>query len=340
MDIEKTIANLTSDILQNKYTASLTLVQEVVMLARPTKTGLEYFPLDVNFLYDIKVRKIIKPLGPEAIGVLVYLLAEIYKDNGYYISWNDDICFLMSDLTGIDEELIKDVVSKALEVDFFNKDKYKKYNILTSKGIQNRYISATEKRKNTNINDDYIIKSEQISTNEHTQNNSNTKVNSEETGVNVTETKVNSEETGVNVTESTQSKVKESKVKDNIYTASADAHAELKSEIQGRIWAAYPVKKGKIHAMKSIEKLLKGYTEQQVFNAIATYKADVEKQKASGFKELRYKQGDTFFRTGIYDYLDLEGGETIESNRLGQANERTSGKADKWSNYDFGDKDL
>ena len=340
MDIEKTIANLTSDILQNKYTASLTLVQEVVMLARPTKTGLEYFPLDVNFLYDIKVRKIIKPLGPEAIGVLVYLLAEIYKDNGYYISWNDDICFLMSDLTGIDEELIKDVVSKALEVDFFNKDKYKKYNILTSKGIQNRYISATEKRKNTNINDDYIIKSEQISTNEHTQNNSNTKVNSEETGVNVTETKVNSEETGVNVTESTQSKVKESKVKDNIYTASADAHAELKSEIQGRIWAAYPVKKGKIHAMKSIEKLLKGYTEQQVLNAIATYKADVEKQKASGFKELRYKQGDTFFRTGIYDYLDLEGGETIESNRLGQANEGTSGKADKWSNYDFGDKDL
>nr|DAN31561.1 MAG TPA: protein of unknown function (DUF4373) [Caudoviricetes sp.] len=296
------------------------------MLARPTKTGLEYFPLDVNFLYDIKVRKIIKPLGPEAIGVLVYLLAEIYKDNGYYISWNDDICFLMSDLTRIDEELIKDVVSKALEVDFFNKDKYKKYNILTSKGIQNRYISATEKRKNTNINDDYIIKNEQISTNEHTQNNSNTKVNSEETGV--------------NVTESTQSKVKESKVKDNIYTASADAHAELKSEIQGRIWAAYPVKKGKIHAMKSIEKLLKGYTEQQVLNAIATYKADVEKQKASGFKELRYKQGDTFFRTGIYDYLDLEGGETIESNRLDQANEGTTGKADKWSNYDFGDKDL
>ena len=296
------------------------------MLARPTKTGLEYFPLDVNFLYDIKVRKIIKPLGPEAIGVLVYLLAEIYKDNGYYISWNDDICFLMSDLTGIDEELIKDVVSKALEVDFFNKDKYKKYNILTSKGIQNRYISATEKRKNTNINDDYIIENEQISTNEHTQNNSNTKVNSEETGV--------------NVTESTQSKVKESKVKDNIYTASADAHAELKSEMQGRIWAAYPVKKGKIHAMKSIKKLLKGYTEQQVLNAIATYKADVEKQKASGFKELRYKQGDTFFRTGIYDYLDLEGGNAVESNRLGQANERASGKADKWSNYDFGDKDL
>ena len=137
-----------------------------------------------------------------------------------------------------------------------------------------------------------------------------------------------------------EKKSKEKKSKDNIYTASADAHAELKSETQGRIWAAYPVKKGKIHAMKSIEKLLKGYTEQQVLKAIATYKADVEKQKASGFKELRYKQGDTFFRTGIYDYLDLEGGETIESNRLGQANEGTTGKADKWSNYDFGDKDL
>ena len=32
-------------------------------MARPLKTGLDYFPLDVDILYDIKVRKIVKKSG-------------------------------------------------------------------------------------------------------------------------------------------------------------------------------------------------------------------------------------------------------------------------------------
>lgn len=101
-------------------------------------------------------------------------------------------------------------------------------------------------------------------------------------------------------------KEKERKENNNINTASATANADNKSELCGRIWTAYPNKKGKIHAIKAIEKLLGKYTERQIIQAIVAYKADVESQRKSGFKTLAFKQGDTFFRTGIHDYLGAD----------------------------------
>lgn len=311
MDIEKTIANLTSDILQNKYTASRTLIQEV----RQLKTNKSYFSHDSNARNSDKLLKVRMDLGAEGYAIY-FMILERLREEDDYISKNDYM-MIAYDLR-VDEEKVKKVINDydLFIVDddvFYSKSFMERMNIKDLKRLkaQESINKRWGKEKNKRNDDDYERNTNVI----RTYNECNTNLYKEK-------------------------KSKEKKSKDNIYTASADAHAELKSEIQGRIWAAYPVKKGKIHAMKSIEKLLKGYTEQQVLNAIATYKADVEKQKASGFKELRYKQGDTFFRTGIYDYLDLEGGETIESNRLDQANEGTTGKADKWSNYDFGDKDL
>lgn len=313
MDIEKTIANLILDIQQSKYTASLTLIREV----RQLKTNKSYFSHDSNARNSDKLLKVRMDLGAEGYAIY-FMILERLREEDDYISKNDYM-MIAYDLR-VDEEKVKKVINDydLFIVDddvFYSKSFMERMNIKDLKRLkaQESINKRWDKEKNKRNDDDYERNTNVI----RTYNECNTNLYKEK-----------------------KSKVKKSKVKDNIYTASADAHAELKSEIQGRIWAAYPVKKGKIHAMKSIEKLLKGYTEQQVLNAIATYKADVEKQKASGFKELRYKQGDTFFRTGIYDYLDLEGGETIESNRLDQADERTSGKEDKWSNYDFGDKDL
>ena len=279
------------------------------------KTNKSYFSHDSNARNSDKLLKVRMDLGAEGYAIY-FMILERLREEDDYISKNDYM-MIAYDLR-VDEEKVKKVINDydLFIVDddvFYSKSFMERMTIKDSKRLkaQKAVNERWEKEKKKKEQEKYERNTDVL----QTYNERNTNSYKEK-------------------------KSKEKKSKDNIYTASADAHAELKSEIQGRIWAAYPVKKGKIHAMKCIEKLLKGYTEQQVLNAIATYKADVEKQKASGFKELRYKQGDTFFRTGIYDYLDLEGGETVESNRLGQANERTSGKADKWSNYDFGDKDL
>ena len=129
-------------------------------MARPTKKGLDYFPLDVDFLSDLKVRRIIKACGKEAVHILVALLANIYRDEGYYVLWDDDLAFLVADEVGTKEGTVEELVKKAVQVKFFDKDIFDKYSVLTSKGIQSRYILATKERKKVELEYKYLMTNE------------------------------------------------------------------------------------------------------------------------------------------------------------------------------------
>lgn len=113
-------------------------------MARPTKQGLDYFPLDVDFFQDLKIRKIIRAYGDSATAILICILCMIYKDNGYHIKWDEDTAFIISEILNSDEEKISLVVSKAIEVDFFNKEVFSKFSILTSRAIQKNWIKHTQ----------------------------------------------------------------------------------------------------------------------------------------------------------------------------------------------------
>ncbi|MDU5417001.1 DUF4373 domain-containing protein [Peptoniphilus harei] len=167
-------------------------------MARPLSRGIEYYPLDVDFMNDIKIRKIMKSCGPNSIAIIILLLGNIYKDEGYFMKWDEDVCFLVADEVGAKEVYVKEVLKKCLQVDLFSSELFEKYKIITSKGIQKRFFEITKRRKRDNLINEYLL------------------VNVTETGVNVTETIVTEAETGVIVSKSTQSKVKESKVKKSI----------------------------------------------------------------------------------------------------------------------------
>jgi hypothetical protein len=133
--------------------------------------------------------------------IAIRLLCKIYKD-GYYILWDEDEKLLFTDeLRGdIAAEFVGDVVDELIERDFFDKMLYEKYGILTSRGIQKRYLEATKKRKNVfiikeflliNGDSDYIIP------------------------VNVNIISINGDINSINEVINSQSKVKESKVKES-----------------------------------------------------------------------------------------------------------------------------
>ena len=121
-------------------------------MARPPKVGLDYFPLDVNFLNDLKTKKIVRSYGASAVAVSLNVFINIYRDNGYYAECDDDFIFLIADELKLDEDYTKNVIKKMVEVDFFDKNLYENHKILTSIGIQNRYVLASGRRVRTKIN--------------------------------------------------------------------------------------------------------------------------------------------------------------------------------------------
>ncbi len=170
-------------------------------MARPVKRGLDYFSFDTDFFNDRKIRRLNKNSGLPAIAVYVFLLTTIYKENGYFITVDDNIIFDFSDDLKLDESALKAIIGQCIDVELFDQQQYKDNKILTSRSIQRRYLKICKdaKRKNFDIptvqcvlTDDDIL---------------------EITGIDSEETPINSEETGINSEESTQSKVKERIIK-------------------------------------------------------------------------------------------------------------------------------
>ena len=183
-------------------------------MARPLKSGIDYFPLDCNFMKDIKVRKILRACGPSAIAVIVNLLCTIYQGDGYYMMWDEDTGFLIADDVGVKESFVHEVVKTAVQVDFFNAAMFDTRGILTSIGIQRRYKEATARRNDNSLIADYNLLSNELS------------------GVIAYNNSVNVDNNSINVDRSTQmivddSKVNKTKVDDDIGDACAQKMAEI-----------------------------------------------------------------------------------------------------------------
>lgn len=164
-------------------------------MARPTAKGVEYFPLNVNFINDLKVRKLLLSCGAEAIAVLIYLLSTIYKDEGYYVEIHEDEIDLIALDVNVTPKFVLEVINKACEVRFFDVNLYNNFNILTSKGIQERYLKITERRKNSVVITQFNL------------------INVYNNSINVYNNSINVNNNSINVYDNEQSKVKESKGK-------------------------------------------------------------------------------------------------------------------------------
>lgn len=126
-------------------------------MVRPLKQGLDYFPMDVNFTSDVKVRRVRMACGMESVGILVYLLSLIYQDQGYYGQWDEELCFLTAMELHLTESLVEQVVQKAAQVGFFDAELLAEWGILTSAGIQERFLAATRKRKVRRLIQEYLL---------------------------------------------------------------------------------------------------------------------------------------------------------------------------------------
>lgn len=160
-------------------------------MARPKKSGLDYFPFDIDFFYDEKVVCVAGEFGLKGEICLIHLLCAVYR-NGYFVEWTDTLRFkLLKELPGISAGLLQQIVEGLVRWGFFDKDLFDSVQILTSRGIQQRYFEATRRRLNPNEPFPYLL-------------------------VNVDRNRVNVDKNSINVDINPQSKVNKSKLKENI----------------------------------------------------------------------------------------------------------------------------
>lgn len=123
-------------------------------MPRPNKTGLDYFPLDVNV--DDKIKLIEAKHGLLGFGLIIKLLQGIYRDGYYFEATEDRILLLKKDLN-VDYNFILEVINDACKWKLFSADLFEKNNVLTSHGIQRRYIEATKRRKDVDFVREYLL---------------------------------------------------------------------------------------------------------------------------------------------------------------------------------------
>lgn len=119
------------------------------------KSGIDYFPLDV--ILDEKFELIEAEYGLTGFGVIVRLLQEIYGKAGYYIEWTTEVALLFARKVGLGGNVVSEIVEASIRRGMFDREKYDKYHVLTSRGIQKRYFEAVNRRKVLEVDENILL---------------------------------------------------------------------------------------------------------------------------------------------------------------------------------------
>lgn len=128
-------------------------------MSRRGKTGLDYFPLDVDFFEDTKIGLIESEFGVKGPIVAIKLLCKIYR-NGYYYHWGHDECMLFArnDMGGeLELNAVNEVVKGLVRRRFFDERCFNSFQILTSSGIQRRFLEASGRRQKVDLVEEYRL---------------------------------------------------------------------------------------------------------------------------------------------------------------------------------------
>lgn len=245
-------------------------------MARPLKEGLDYLTLDCNM--DTKFKLVEAEYGSKGFAIVVSLWQMIVGGKGYYSEWNDEIAllFVRERRPDCGVNLVNEVVRACIRRGIFSKELFETYHILTSSGLQKRYLIATARRKDSGIRKEYLL----------------LKVAPKQD--NETETPVNDSKNSINADNNTQSRVKESKVKES-RVESPHARQQSDSVLYANLCAKY----GRAFVDERVErsKQYKGTNMQTVAKWC---------EEDFGKKPVRKRNGFCNFQERDNDYAELQ----------------------------------
>lgn len=272
-------------------------------MARPIKEGLDYFELDCQL--EEKVRLIQAEFGLKGFAIVVKLYQKIYGGFGYYCEWNEDSLLLFMSENGVssrdEKNLINEVVAACIRRNIFSEKLFIEFGILTSFGVQKRYLNAVSRREKVELIKEYLL----ISVG---KNQDNVCINS-----------INVDRNSVNVCSNSQSREEKSN-KNHCAPEPHDNESDREEQLLKDfeiIYSLYPKKRGKTVAFANYKQWVsktgkdvcgKRYhlTNRQIYLAVKKY---IRQQEESGQDDYKYwKNFDTLMGRQLLDYVDLEDG--------------------------------
>ena len=128
-------------------------------MGRKPKQGIDYFPADVDMFQDRKIKRLLRSAGGKGFTIYIYLLTHIYRDNGYFLEWDENSVFDVADDLNFAENVIEEAVNVCCSHGLFSKEMLTDMGVLTSESIQQRWhkIVTDAKRVDTEIKREYLI---------------------------------------------------------------------------------------------------------------------------------------------------------------------------------------
>jgi len=169
--------------------------------------------------------------------IVIRLLCKIYR-NGYYINWDDDTALLFAKGVGdgCQDTFVKDVVFELLKRGFFDRSIFERFKVLTSRGIQTRYLEATERYKRVDFIREFLLV--------NVSKNKNVYINSENDHINSENDHINSQRKGKEMT------VKDTLSLEDSERISFFENANYLQDFEAVFWALYPRRSGKNQALQ------------------------------------------------------------------------------------------
>lgn len=109
------------------------------------KLGIDFFPLAC--IESTIERAVLSRFGSQGCYILISLLRKIYGEWGYYLVLNDDNVDDIIDRHKVKITTLDEIINFLISREYFNKELYEKYKVLTNIEIQENYYKVAERRK-------------------------------------------------------------------------------------------------------------------------------------------------------------------------------------------------
>lgn len=250
------------------------------------RDALRYFTLDCHM--DDSVKLVESEFGLKGFAVIIKLYQKIYGNDGYYCKWNRDVELLFAASLSTDSEpisgnFVSEVIKGCIRRGIFDKEKYEKYGILTSHGIQSRYLESARRRTSVVLIGEYLL----------------VKVDPKYENVSISSKNVDI--SSKNVGNSRQRKVKESKgEKKNIYSPDSAEQIiiDVISYLNEKVGSSYrPDLKDIVNLI--VKLLERNYTAEDMKKVI-----DKKYDEWHGTEYEKYMRPSTLFGKKFDEYLN------------------------------------